>query len=95
MSEVLDITSRLPKKCSARSTMEKTLAKTDNPAAIMELMYWSQDPHLKHIMRNVIKLPEDKRATLDVLLVLAVEGVDIKISEHSQGDIVLSIAGRQ
>jgi hypothetical protein len=63
----------------------------ENPAHVLELLYWSREPELAEIMRNIVAMPDETRRTLHAFLRLA-EG-DLKsmaVEVNAEGDLTLS-----
>ena len=63
----------------------------ENPAHVLELLYWSREPELAEIMRNIVAMPEETRRTLHAFFRLA-EG-DLKsmaVEVNANGDLTLS-----
>ena len=65
-----------------------------NPARLIELYYWSREPELAEIMREIVALPDEAKATLHAFFRLAEGGVDaVTVTVGSEGDVTLSSPG--
>src|SRR5256885_15203416 len=63
----------------------------ENPAHVLELLYWSQEPELAEIMRSVVAMPDETKSALHAFFRLA-EG-DLKsmsVAMNADGDLTLS-----
>lgn len=62
-----------------------------NPARVVELFYWSQEPDLAEIMRQIIALPDQAKSTLHAFFRLAEGDLrSVAVSVNASGDLTLS-----
>jgi hypothetical protein len=65
-----------------------------NPARLIELYYWSREPELAEIMREIVALPDDEKATLHAFFRLAEGGGEaVTVTVGAEGDVTLSSPG--
>ena len=65
-----------------------------NPARLIELYYWSREPELAEIMREVVALPDESKAILHAFFRLAEGGGDaVTVTVGAEGDVTLSSPG--
>ena len=63
----------------------------ENPAHVLELLYWSQEPELAEMMRSIVAMPDETKRALHAFFRLA-EG-DLKsmsVAVNAEGDLTLS-----
>ena len=80
-------------EASLTDVLHKLIDQSENPAALLELYYWSQEKELAALMRNYLQLPETSRRLLSAFLDIAKGdpvSVDAKVCQN--GDVVLSSA---
>ena len=77
-TEIVQLISRLAINCK-------------NPARILELFYWSREPELAEIMRNIIGLPDEAKTTLHAFFRLAEsDPKSISVTVNADGDLTLT-----
>ena len=91
----MKIKSKVRRRQPPRSEMVRLLdelARTcENPTRLVELYYWSREPDLAEIMRQIVSIPEDARNALHVFFRLTAENPSsVSINVSTNGDVVLS-----
>jgi hypothetical protein len=62
-----------------------------HPARLIELYYWSREPELAEIMRQIVSLPEEAKGTLHAFFNLAKGDVaSISVTVSADGDVTLT-----
>ena len=68
------------------------LAGCDNPARALELDYWSKEPGLLEIIRGIVMMPDEARATMEAFLVLARNTSSVTAALDQRGVLTLTSA---
>jgi hypothetical protein len=64
-------TTPTPRDAATDRLIRTLLAACDDPAAALELLYWSREPGLLQVIRAVAAMPEEARATVEAFVTLA------------------------
>ena len=86
-----------PKSQSAAEKARKRLirillAGCDNPARALELDYWSREPGLLEIIRGIVMMPDQARATIEAFLLLARNTSSVSAGLDQRGVLTLASA---
>jgi hypothetical protein len=75
----------------ARKRLVRILLKEcDSPARALELDYWSKEPGLLEIIRGIVMMPEDARATIEAFLLLARNTSSVSAGLDQRGVLTLA-----
>ena len=72
-------TRNLRKRTGAKGTrttehlVRALVAGCDSPAQVLELYYWSKEPGLIDVIRGIVAMPEETRATLEAFMAISRE----------------------
>ena len=66
------------------------LAGCDNPARALELSYWSKEPGFLEIIRGIVMMPDDARATIEAFLLLARNTSSVTVGLDRRGVLTLT-----
>jgi hypothetical protein len=75
---------------SLAKTTAGILAKSRDPARVLEFYYWSRQPGLVELIRAFLALPEKTRKSLDALLVNASDPWLISVRAGKNGCLTLA-----
>ena len=71
--------------------LRKLVKSCDNPARLIELYYWSQEPELIEVMRQFIALPEEAKNSLCAFFGMAKgHAASVSVTVSPQGELTLS-----
>lgn len=73
-----------------RAVLRRLVATIRSPARIVELYYWSQERHLREVMRAFVMLPPKTQDALTAFLQLSSDPEQVEASIDAQGRLVLS-----
>jgi len=68
------------------------LAGCDKPARALELDYWSKEPGLLEIIRGIVMMPDQTRATIEAFLLLARNTSSVTAGLDQRGVLTLASA---
>jgi hypothetical protein len=71
-------------------TILSIIVECGEPARVLELYYWSEQPGFGDAMRALALLPDDKRAIIQSFLALATNAANIDVVMHESGRLSLS-----
>src|ERR1051325_12151176 len=69
-----------------RARLLRALAASDgNPAAMLELYYWSKEPGFTQLIRAIATMPEHARAALEAFITLARDSSSVTADLNPRG----------
>ena len=68
------------------------LAGCDNPTGALELSYWSKEPGLLDIIRGIVMMSDEARATIEAFLLLARNTSSVTVCLDRRGVLTLTSA---
>lgn len=77
-------------EADAREVVRRLLATIQSPARVVELYYWSQERHLRDLMRAFVMLPPHTQDMLLAFLQLNTDHEQVEATIDAEGRVVLS-----
>jgi len=76
---------------SLRAVLKRLAASCREPARMLELFYWSEEPELLAVLRNYVGLPEGARDALRAFLAMTADCPDtVEVTLTPNGDVRLA-----
>jgi hypothetical protein len=66
------------------------VAACDDPAAALEVYYWSKEPGLREIMRGIAVMPDEARAAIEAFVALARDAKSVTADLDGRGALILA-----
>jgi hypothetical protein len=74
-----------------RAVLHELVDQCEHPQLLLELYYWTVEPHLAELMRCFVMLPRDVQQTLHAFMAMTQSAPDsVKVTISQRGNLTLS-----